>query len=203
MLLAKLVAVRSTCIRRKVGAVVVRDKRILATGYNGQLPGLVHCGDESCKGCEHFDWCMTHSDRPASCRILRYGSAGYIPCAKARASSLGRPNPAHYCRAIHAGANAVLQAAKVGISLEGADLYCTLKPCPDCIKLIASAGIKRVFYELDYYDDKAPELVRFWEEEAKEAGLEFVQLSVSEEALNTAFEVLKGETSRRKGDVAY
>jgi len=46
--MAKLVASRSTCLRRKVGAVAVKDKRILATGYNGAPSGLAHCIDIGC-----------------------------------------------------------------------------------------------------------------------------------------------------------
>ena len=45
---AKLVAKRSTCLRRSVGAVIVKDKRILATGYNGAPAGLKHCSDVGC-----------------------------------------------------------------------------------------------------------------------------------------------------------
>ena len=48
MRIAHLVAERSTCLRRKVGAVAVRDKRILATGYNGAPSGLAHCLDVGC-----------------------------------------------------------------------------------------------------------------------------------------------------------
>jgi len=45
---AKLVSKRSTCLRRSVGAVLVKDKRILATGYNGAPAGLEHCLDTGC-----------------------------------------------------------------------------------------------------------------------------------------------------------
>ena len=45
---AKLVSSRSTCLRRKVGAVLVKDKRILATGYNGAPTGIVHCEVAGC-----------------------------------------------------------------------------------------------------------------------------------------------------------
>ncbi len=48
MELAQVVSKRSTCNRRSVGAVLVRDKRILTTGYNGSPPGLPHCHDEGC-----------------------------------------------------------------------------------------------------------------------------------------------------------
>jgi len=46
--IAHLVATRSTCLRRQVGAVLVKDKRILATGYNGPPSGLSHCLDVGC-----------------------------------------------------------------------------------------------------------------------------------------------------------
>jgi dCMP deaminase len=46
--IARLVARRSTCIRRRVGAVIVKEKRILATGYNGAPTGLVHCEEIGC-----------------------------------------------------------------------------------------------------------------------------------------------------------
>jgi len=48
MSIAKLVATRSTCLRRKVGAVLVKDRRILATGYNGAPVGIRHCEDTGC-----------------------------------------------------------------------------------------------------------------------------------------------------------
>ena len=46
--IAKLVSKRSTCIRRKVGALLVKDKRILVTGYNGAPPGCAHCEEVGC-----------------------------------------------------------------------------------------------------------------------------------------------------------
>lgn len=48
MRIAHLVSERSTCLRRKVGAVLVKDKRILVTGYNGAASGLLHCEDVGC-----------------------------------------------------------------------------------------------------------------------------------------------------------
>lgn len=46
--MAQLVSRRSTCLRRQVGAVLVRDKKILTTGYNGAPTGLAHCSDTGC-----------------------------------------------------------------------------------------------------------------------------------------------------------
>lgn len=48
MRVARQVSTRSTCLRRKVGAIIVRDKRILSTGYNGAPRGLPHCADVGC-----------------------------------------------------------------------------------------------------------------------------------------------------------
>ena len=48
MSIAELVSERSTCLRRKVGAVIVKDKRILATGYNGAPSGITHCEKVGC-----------------------------------------------------------------------------------------------------------------------------------------------------------
>lgn len=98
--IAKVTSERATCNRRKVGAVLVKDRRILATGYNGSPPGEPHCNDVGCQ--------------------MENG---------------------HCARTIHAEANAVAQAARFGISIEGARLYCTLEPCPTCAKLLQSAGV--------------------------------------------------------------
>lgn len=65
--LAKLVAKRSTCIRRSVGAVLVKDKRILATGYNGAPRGLKHCQDI---GCMRQELKIPSGERHELCRAL-------------------------------------------------------------------------------------------------------------------------------------
>ena len=44
--LAKLAASRSTCLSRPTGCVIIRDKQVLSTGYNGSMPGVPHCSDE-------------------------------------------------------------------------------------------------------------------------------------------------------------
>ncbi|MCK4334300.1 dCMP deaminase family protein [candidate division WOR-3 bacterium] len=120
MKIARLVAQRSTCIRRKVGAVIVRDKHILTTGYNGAPKGLAHCTEIGC---------------------LR--------------EELGIPSGerVEICRGIHAEQNALVQAARFGISLEGGVLYCTTQPCVTCAKLLINAGIERIIY-LEGYADK-------------------------------------------------
>ncbi len=168
MLLAKIVALRSGCNSRPAGAVIVKDKRILATGYNGPMPGAWHCTDRG----------------PGYCFRREKG----IP-------DIDKYN---YCRATHAEANAIAQAARFGISVQGADLYCTLAPCYVCLKLIASAGIKAVYYEYDY-GTRNFERDAFWKKAIQEAGLEeFRQIKVSEEVLAQLEELLPYPTSKRR-----
>jgi dCMP deaminase len=111
MRIAVQAATRSTCDRKHVGAVIVRDKTILSTGYNGSIRGMPHCDDVG--------------------HMLENG---------------------HCVATVHAEANAILQAAKNGTAINGADLYITASPCWNCFKLVANSGIKRIFY-LEFYRD--------------------------------------------------
>lgn len=132
--IANLVKTRSTCCRRQVGAVVVKDKRILSTGYNGSPIGCNHCTDIGC---------------------LR--------------QELGIPSGERHelCRAVHAEQNAISQAARHGISVEGASIYVTHQPCSMCAKVLINAGVKRIIYQGEYPDKLSLELLR-------EAGIELV-----------------------------
>ena len=73
------------------------------------------------------------------------------------------------CYAIHAEQNAIIQAARMGVSVEGATIYVTHQPCSVCTRIIINAGIKRVVYEVPYPDDFSAKL---WEE----SGLEVIKL---------------------------
>ena len=110
---------RATCDRGKSGCVVVRDRRIIATGYVGSPPGFPHCDEAG------------HELRQV---ILEDGSTRK-----------------HCIRTIHAEQNAICQAARYGIPLEGADLYCTMEPCRTCAQLIVSVGIERVVAQRRYH----------------------------------------------------
>jgi dCMP deaminase len=134
MNLAVQAAARSTCPRKSVGAVIVRDKAILATGYNGSLRGLPHCTEVGC---------LLEND--------------------------------HCVRTVHAEANAILQAAKHGVRIEGADIYVTSSPCWNCFKLVANAGIERILYGEFYRDQR---IVEF----AQAAGIELVFLGLEDRA---------------------
>jgi dCMP deaminase len=111
--IARVVSSRSTCDRKHVGALLVRDRMILSTGYNGSIRGMPHCDE-----------------------------AGHLM------------ESGHCVATIHAEANAVLQAARNGVRIDGGDLYTTASPCWPCFKLIANAGIKRVVYGEFYRDDR-------------------------------------------------
>ncbi len=136
MELAFVIARRSTCISRKVGAVVVRDKRIMTTGYNGAPSGVESCLDR-----------------------------GY--CYRRKLGIKSGEN-LELCRGSHAEENAIVQAAKFGISLDGATIYCTTRPCLICSKMIINAGIKKVVCKGDYPHEISREMFM-------EVGVELVQ----------------------------
>jgi dCMP deaminase len=71
------------------------------------------------------------------------------------------------CRGSHAEANAIAQAARMGIATDGATIYCTHEPCSLCTKVILNAGIARVVYMREYPDKLAADL-------REEAGVAFV-----------------------------
>ena len=129
MNIARQAATRSTCDRRHVGAVIVRDRTILSTGYNGSIRGMPHCDDVG--------------------HLMEGG---------------------HCIATVHAEANAIIQAAKNGVRIDGAELYTTASPCWDCFKLIANAGIVRVYYGEFYRERRSIEV-------AKQLGIELVDLS--------------------------
>ncbi len=64
------------------------------------------------------------------------------------------------CFAIHAEQNAIIQAAKFGLSIEGSTLYCSHQPCVICSKMIVNAGIKRVVYKESYPDEFAVQILK-------------------------------------------
>lgn len=73
-----------------------------------------------------------------------------------------------FCYAVHAEQNAIIQAAKIGVSVEGAVMYCTHQPCTICAKMIINSGIKRVVYQQGYPDEFSKSLF-------KEAGVEIIK----------------------------
>lgn len=141
--IAKCVSSWSTCVRngRQVGSVIVRDKRIVATGYNGAPAGVTSC--------EEKGYCLR--DRMGILSGTRH----------------------EFCYATHAEQNALVQAAKLGTSVDGATIYITHQPCSICTKLLINAGIKRIVYGYNYPDEFSIQLL-------KDAGIEIICLPYEE-----------------------
>ena len=112
--IAKELSFASKCVSKQVGAVIVKDGRILSTGYNGTPAGYQNCSDfwDGKYTKDHHDWSKTYE--------------------------------------IHAEMNAIIWAARKGISIEGATIYVTLEPCSECSKNLLASGIKRIVYEKSY-----------------------------------------------------
>ncbi len=159
LMMAKLAATRSTCLAFPVGAVIVKDRQVLATGYNGSPAGSAHCTEQG------------------------YCYPGLSSCD----ASKELPS-----RAVHAEANALAQAAKHGISTEGAKIYVTLEPCLSCLKLVISAGIHEVFYETTF-NSGSKALVR--DSFVADGIVRLEQISLSGEVARFAAESLLRATS--------
>jgi dCMP deaminase len=112
--IAKEIAGASKCVSKQVGAVIVKDGRILSTGYNGTPSGYINCNEhwDGLYTKEHHEWSKTYE--------------------------------------IHAEMNAIIWAARKGISIEYATIYVTLEPCSECSKNLIASGIKRIVYATSY-----------------------------------------------------
>ncbi|MEA4989205.1 MAG: cytidine/deoxycytidylate deaminase family protein [Anaerovorax sp.] len=137
MEMAVLTAKRSTCMRRQVGAVIVKDKHIIATGYNGAPRGIAHCEERG--GCLRQKMNIPSGERH------------------------------ELCMALHAEQNAIIQAATLGQSIEGATIYVTHQPCVICAKMLINAGMNRIVVKEGYPDSLAVEML-------EEAGLSIIML---------------------------
>ncbi len=141
MRIAVEVASRATCQRRHVGAVMVKDKRIISTGYNGSPSGAQHCTEAGCL-------IAKRDDEDGSTKE-------------------------HCIRTVHAEENAILHAARHGVSTEDSTIYVTAgPPCIACAKNLINAGVKRIVYSGNYPGEHA---VRF----LKAANVELVQVDQS------------------------
>ena len=127
MKLIEMIGERGTCDRGRSGCVIVKDKRIISTGYVGSPPGLAHCDDAG-----HILHEVLNEDGSVS---------------------------KHCVRTIHSEQNAICQAAKYGISLDGATIYTKFEPCFVCARMIIAVGIKRVVCRKKYHGAK---LAREW-----------------------------------------
>ena len=130
------VAGRATCDRGRNGSLIVKDKRILSTGYVGAPAGLAHCDEVG-----HLFKKTLNADGS-----IRHGCV----------------------RTTHSEQNAIAQAAKHGVSIDGATMYSKMVPCLDCVKMIINTGIRRLVCERDYHDSALSKQF------LKQAGIELV-----------------------------
>ena len=121
------------------------------------------------------------------------------PYCHRRALDIPDADKYNFCRASHAEANAIAQAARHGVAIKGASLYVTLEPCYVCIKLLATAQIDKIFFELGY-DSKDPSRDAYWRQEAvKEAGFStYQQLQVTPLTIESIVPALGDFTSKRR-----
>jgi dCMP deaminase len=131
MLIALAARTRADCVGRRVGAVVVRDQRVLSTGYNGTPFGIPNCSEGGC-----------------------------LRCARRREDATLRGGAYDTCICVHAEQNAVLTAARFGQQTLGAAIYSTVQPCFGCLKELLQAGIEEIYYlhawdPFEAYQDQA------------------------------------------------
>jgi dCMP deaminase len=171
MAMAKVVSTRSTCTSRPVGCVITRNNRILVTGYNGAPSGAPHCTDQNFNG-----------------KLFCLRRAKNVPDIYKHTA----------CTSIHAEANALSLADKLGLSklLHGSTLYSTLSPCIRCIEKLRAHGVTKVYYELAY-ESVDKERDRLWEERAKKSFKVYEQVIISDPSLGKIASSLLELTSER------
>ena len=132
LLHAEIARLRSNCITRQVGCVIVKNNRQISTGYNGTPSGIKNCFDG---GCER--------------------------CLQRKSGNIKSGEMLERCLCTHAEANAIMQCAILGIGVtpKGSTLYSTYSPCLECTKMIISVGISRVV-ALSSYSEEGVEILR-------------------------------------------
>lgn len=146
-MICQVVAQRSTCWRSQVGAVIVKEGRVVSMGYNGPVSGMPACED----------------------------LPNVLECPTEGTFNLWKENHPLMCqgagctRSLHAETNAIAFAARAGVAVEGCTMYCTMSPCINCAKVIVNSGIKKLVYMEEYRDTSGLDLL-------KSAGITVVHL---------------------------
>ena len=149
------VAKRSTCNRGKPGCVFVRDNQILATGYAGSPPGFPHCLDVGDMMEERIRFMNMNTIRKSDDIPKEYFN---VTWNRNDEKLRYEKEPTQHCiRTIHAEMNAIIQAAKCGISLDGATTYVSFTPCRNCAMALISVGVKRVVCDNRYHSGQESE----------------------------------------------
>ncbi len=134
MQIAEAARARACCLGSRVGAVIVRENRVISAGYNGTPTAFPNC--------DHLEWGCVR------CRDSKLIEHGYTHLASDQDHQHGRS--LDKCICVHAEQNALIAAAKHGIRVEGGTLYSTLRPCFGCLKEAIQAGIERIVFADEY-----------------------------------------------------
>lgn len=118
--IANEIAKFSKCRAKQVGCIIVKDRRIISSGCNGTPTGAVNC-------CEIFDPTKMNN---TEYRMKHHDFSQAMEC--------------------HAEQNAILMAARHGKAIDGCTFYVSLKPCEQCLKMIASLNVKNIYYNKEY-----------------------------------------------------
>jgi len=129
----------SSANRKKVGAVLSNNGRIVACGYNGTIPGADNKCEIVCQDCDGYKL----SGKP------KWQDNQYIESTCKRCGGQGEVTSEFV---LHAEQNILTFCNREGLKTDGCTLYVTMAPCKTCSKLIVSAGIKEVFYDEEYRD---------------------------------------------------
>lgn len=138
--ICQVVAQRSTCLRSQVGALIVKDGRIVSMGYNGPVSGMPACENIS-------PWTRYDMDQ------------GNLPVWKEEEIKQRMCMGPGCTRSCHAETNAIAFAARSGVAVEGCTMYCTMSPCINCAKVIVNSGIREVRYLEEYRDHSGIDLL--------------------------------------------
>ncbi len=125
MRLAIVVESGAKCLGSRVGAVIVRDNRVLGSGYNGTPAGYPNC-TETERGCRRCALRLESPDTQIAGKLY------------------------DICLCVHAEQNAMLTAARFGTAIDGAVLYTTVQPCFNCLKEIMQTRIRGVVFRREW-----------------------------------------------------
>jgi dCMP deaminase len=150
---AKIWSNESYCDRKKVGAVIAQDSRIISTGYNGTISGAENCCENEiidkvviCSECKG----QSFWDREDNGIPFKHCTTCDTKVFEKDFIYKEVPRLVSKNTVVHAEANAIMFAAKNGIKTDGCTLYVTMSPCVECGKMIIQSGIKRVVYSESY-----------------------------------------------------
>ena len=154
----------SYCKRRQVGACITRDNGIISHGYNGTAKNQENVCEYRVITCTcGLDIDVSDADYDSVTTIgigTEHRARATCECGKVHSFTLEYTKLKTHPYVIHAEANAITRAARLGIALEGSTIYTTSLPCNECAKMIVSSGIVRVVYSETYKADMTVKYLR-------------------------------------------